>query len=203
MAVEHAPVLQHLSALKGGMDPREAAPQVAGVNFVKPLPHPGVRWCPCQAEKRAQVARLDRIAAAAHPRVELQQGRHLEREHREPRHQAVGKADAAGAERVGNAVEACAHGGKHSGHRQMPAEGISGHFTARLCLFCRRMPGSARKVYERKSVTVMQPIDNKQKEFLAGIAARTIGGSTSCTGKLNRPWPPETKKLGCTQDSDA
>ena len=138
MAVEHGPVLQNLSALKGGMDPREAAAQIAGGHLVKALPHPGVRWHPCHAEKPAQVARLDRIRAAAHPRIELQQGRHLEREHRE--------------------------------QRQMPAEGISGHFTARLCLFCRRTPGSVRKVYENKSVTVMQSIDNKQKEFLAGIA---------------------------------
>ena len=34
--------------------------------------------------------------------------------------------------------------------------------------FCRRTPGSVRKVYENKSVTVMQSIDNKQKRISSG-----------------------------------
>jgi len=149
VAAEHGPVLEDLSALQGGMDAREAAAEVAGVHLVKAFAHPRVRGRPLHAEQRAEVPRLDRILAAAHLRVELKQRPHLERKYREARHQAVGKAEVTSVDRVGNAVEACAHHAKHAGHRQMPAEGISGHFSARLCLFCRRKADPAQKVYEK------------------------------------------------------
>jgi len=114
------------------MDLLEAAAQGAGVDLVEPFAHPGVRGRCFHAERRAQVPRPDRILATPHLDVELQQGRHLEHEDREARHRAVGQARFARVERVGNVIEAGAHRARHPGHRQMLAEGSSGHGSARL-----------------------------------------------------------------------
>ena len=132
MPAEDRPAFEDLPALQDGMEVREAAAETAGIDLVEPLAHPGVRGRLPHAEERGKVPRLDWVFAAAHLRVELQQSRHLEREHREPGHQAVAQAEVACLDRVGDAVEACAHLVEHPGHRQMLSEGVSGHVAARL-----------------------------------------------------------------------
>ena len=87
-----------------------------------------VRGCECpdrfpQPVARVEVAHLHGILASADPPVELQKRLHLERKHRECRHQTVGKGDAAGVERVRISAEEILCHAKHAGHLQMPAEG--------------------------------------------------------------------------------
>ena len=97
--------------------------RVPGVDLLQPLAHPAVRRRPPHAEERAEVPRHHRITAAPDLPIELQQRRHPGGEHREARHQAVGKADATRVDRVGDAVEACADRPQHAGHRQMLSQG--------------------------------------------------------------------------------
>ena len=133
---EHAPVVQNPAPLQGRVKPGEAPPQRPRVDLVKTLAHVRVRRRPRHPEQGAQVPRHDRILAAPHLAVELQKRRKLETGHRKARHQAVGKADAAGIDRIGDAVETLAHHVQHPGHRQMPAEGASRGFFSCLLFFC-------------------------------------------------------------------
>ena len=156
-----------------------------GSALAGPLAHPGVRGRPLHAEKRAQAARLDRIPAAGRLRAGLQKRRNLEGEHREARHQAVGKGDPAGLDRVGNAVEAFAHRPEHAGHREMPAEGVSGHSAARSLPVLPQDSISGPKSLRKKFVAIPQPTDNERKENLPGIAGDVflLIASRSTSGK--------------------
>ncbi len=173
MAAGHRPPLQHLSAPRRRVDAREAAAEVPGAGPVQPLAHPGVRRRPPHAEGRAEVPRHHRITAAADLPAGPRQRRCPAGEHRGARHQAVGKADATRAARVGDAVEACADRPQHAGHRQMLSQGIPGHFPARLLPVCPQNGRSGVKSPRKKFATPAQQTDNERKEFLAGIAGRT------------------------------
>ncbi len=170
MAAGHRPPLQHLSAPQRRVDAREAAAEVPGAGPVQPLAHPCVRRRPPHAGQRAEVPRHHRIPAAPDLPAGPRQRRCPAGEHRGARHQAAGKADATRAARVGDAVEACADRPQHAGHRQMPSQGIPGHFPARLLPVCPQDGRSGAESPRKKFATPAQQTDNERKEFLAGIA---------------------------------
>jgi len=76
VSVQNLPVVEQPAALQVGMDPPEAAAQVAGVDLVEPFAHPGVRGRRLDAEQCAGVPRPDRILPPPQLRVEPRQGRH-------------------------------------------------------------------------------------------------------------------------------
>ena len=125
-----------------------------------------VRRRPRHPEQGARASRHDRILAAARLAVELQKRRKLEAGHRQTRHQTVGQADAAGIDRIGDAVKTLARHVQHPGHRQMPAEGVSRGFCSLACCFFGIMADFGSKS-PRKNVfgNPVNPLQNNEKKF--------------------------------------
>ena len=166
MAGHAAPVVQNPAPLQGRVKPGEAPARGPRVDLVKPLAHVRVRRRPRHPEQGARASRHDRILALAHLAVEPRKRRKLEAGHRQTRHQTVGKADATGAGRIGDAVKTLSRHVRHPRHRQMPAEGVSRGFCSLACCFSGIMAGFGGKS-PRKNVfgNQVNPLQNSEKKF--------------------------------------
>ena len=138
---------KHRRRDRGSTSSRRPRIRVSGWRLLCGARHP---------EQRMQVSRHHRIPAAAGVSVEPRKRRRLEGEHREARHQAVGKARASGPDRTGDAAEMLSHRFQHPGHRKMPAEGFFVMFPPDFAIKCRFRAKSPQKSFLRSSQSIVK-----------------------------------------------
>ena len=139
---------------------------------------------PGHPERGAEIPGHHRTPAAAGVSVEPQRRLRLEGEHREARHQTVGKARASGLDWIWDAVETLSHRLQHPEHRQMPAGKGFRSCSRRLAspvlpnnagFRAKSRQESVKKCFRRSG----QPIAEQQKTKPAAITGTAVIHQTS------------------------